>query len=172
MLWKEIADSEDCDLCPVKEAELCCGGYNCYGGAQVEPPCCMFDDDTDIDEWISEYENWKDSQIKSEKAKQEKTKKAAETRREMRWYCLNELQEIKSLEKALSAYESQLSLASSFAFAFNTTNEMFRCPERLKEKPEVKLNIERMKSKIQESKQRYEEKRKEFYLYKKEHKHE
>ena len=174
MKWAEIAEMEDCDLCPVKKAELCTGGYSCYGGAPVEPPCCSFDDDTDVNQWVNDriaaqyrYEAWEDAQIRKKEARQERAKKAAETRRELRRYCREELHEIKRLEKALSAYEAQLRLASTFAEAFNATNEMFRYSERMKVKPEVTQNIEKMKSDIAGAKERYSSKRQEFYAKRK-----
>ena len=37
MKWKEFLEIEDCDLCPIKEAELCGGGASCYGGSPIDP---------------------------------------------------------------------------------------------------------------------------------------
>ena len=168
--WKEIAELEDCDLCPIKKNELCTGGFACYGGSPIEPPCCFFEDDTDLDEWIEErferrrkFEQFEDERIRREKAKKEKAKKAAETKREVRFYCRNEINQLKSYEKQLEAYKASLSLASTFAEAFNITNEMFGYSERLKQKPEVQQTIDDLAAKIKEAKQKYEEKRKEFY---------
>ena len=168
--YKEIIQDDDCARCPIKRAELCTGGYACYGGIPVEPPCCSFDDDTDLDEWVKDaferrkkYEEHQDKIAMKEKAKKEKAKKAAETRSEMRFYCRNEIKELKSYEKQLEAYKASLRLASTFAEAFNITNEMFGYSERLKQKPEVQQTIDDLEDKIQEAKQKYEAKRKEFY---------
>ena len=168
--YREIIQDDDCASCPIKRAELCTGGYACYGGSPVEPPCCSFDDDTDLDEWVKDaferrkrYEEYQDKIAKQDKAKKEKAKKAVETRREMRFYCRSEINQLKSCKKQLEAYKSSLRLASSFAQAFNITNEMFGYSERLKQKPEVQKTIDDLETKIKEAKQKYEAKRKEFY---------
>lgn len=168
--WREIAELEDCDLCPIKKNELCTGGFACYGGSPIEPPCCFFEDDTDLEEWIEErferrrkFEQFEAERIRREKAKKEKAKKAAETMREMRFYCRNEISQLKSYEKQLEAYKASLRLASTFAEAFNITNEMFGYSERLKQNPEVQQTIYDLETKVKEAKQKYEEKRKEFY---------
>ena len=56
MLWKDFRQKECCDDCPLLENELCnCrGDIACYGGEPVEPPCCNFDDDTDLDKWVDD----------------------------------------------------------------------------------------------------------------------
>lgn len=175
MQWKDIADLEDCDLCPLKKEEICPGGWRCYGGAPIEPPCCSFDDETDLDEYVSDYyarqrrwEQAEDERIRKETARKERAKKAAETKRQMKFYCRNEIRELKHLEKQLEAYEASLRLASSFAEAFNVTNEMFGYSERLKPKPEVQQTIDRLKEQIKQAKEKYEQKRKEFYRKRKE----
>lgn len=168
--YKEIMDDKNCDRCPLMQEEICPGGWRCYGGEPIEPPCCSFDDDTDLDEWVSEYyasqyryEKAEDERIRKEKAKKEKAKKAAETRREMRFYCRNEIKQLKSYKNQLEAHKASLRLASTFAEAFNITNEMFGYSERLKQKPEVQKTIDDLEEKIKEAKQKYEAKRKEFY---------
>lgn len=177
MKWKDFAELEDCSLCPLSQAEICPGGYACYGGQPVELPCCSFDDETDLDEWVKEYfdrlkrfEDHEDKIIREQKAKREKAQKAAETRRAMRLYCMAEIVELKSLKKRLGEYEKAYDLAQSLAFAINNTNEMFHYPERVKEKPEVQQHIEDLKAKISEAEKRYKAKRKEFYVKRKENK--
>lgn len=56
MLWKDFKQKEDCYGCPLLENELCnChGDIVCYGGEPIEPPCCNFDDDTDLDKWVDD----------------------------------------------------------------------------------------------------------------------
>lgn len=54
MLWKDFKEKEDCYGCPLLEHEMCTGGYQCYGGEPIEPPCCNFDDDTDLDKWVDD----------------------------------------------------------------------------------------------------------------------
>lgn len=168
--YKEIMNDENCDRCPLMKEEICPGGWRCYGGNPIEPPCCGFDDETDLDEWVKDaverrkrYEEYQDKIARKEKEKKEKAKKAAETRREMRFYCRNEIKQLKSCEKQLEAYKASLRLASTFAEAFNITNEMFGYSERLKQKPKVQETINDLEVKIKEAKQKYEAKRKEFY---------
>ena len=170
MKWKEFSEIEDCESCPIKKAELCGYGSSCYGGIPIDPPCCFFEDDTDIDEWIKEaydrqrrYEEYQDKLIREKKAKEQRAKKAADTRQKMRLYCMAEIVEIKTLEKRLKAYEKELSFARSLAFAINHTNEMFRCSERLTEKPEAQKTIDELKNQIEIAKEKYKTKRKEFY---------
>lgn len=171
MKWKDFcANVEDCDLCPIRKAEICGAGMSTYDGYPVDPPCCSFDDDTDLDEWIRDYherkrrfEEWQDKQIREQKAKREKALKAAETKRQMKFYCRTEIAKIKTLEKELRGIEAAYSLARSLAFAFNTTNEMFGYTERLVEKPETQRTIDDLESKIVEAKEMYQQKRKEFY---------
>lgn len=139
MKYSELTDCPN--GCPVYEEGICPGGYACYGGDPIEPPCTSFDDDTDLDEWISRYydrqrrfDEAEDKRIKAEKAKQERNalaqKHRAEAARETRF----ETREIKSLRKRIAGNEAAARLARSLAFAFNTTNEMFRYEERVSPK--------------------------------------
>ena len=63
----------------------------------------------------------------------------------------------------MKAYEKELSFARSLAFAINHTNEMFKYPERLTEKPEAQKTIDELKNQIEIAKEKYKAKRKEFY---------
>lgn len=55
MLWKDFKETEDCESCPLLDTEICPGGWRCYGGEPIEPPCCSFNDDTDLDKWVEDY---------------------------------------------------------------------------------------------------------------------
>ena len=178
MKWKDvkklIQEFDDCSPCPLLEDEICPGGTTCYGDQPIEPPCFSFYDDTDLDEWVKEYferekryEEYQEKLIREKKAKEEKAKKAAETRHAMRLYCMAEIVELKSLKKRLAEYEKAYSLAQSLAFAINSANEMFRYPERVKEKPEIQQRIEDLKVQIAETEACYKANRKEFYAKRK-----
>lgn len=59
MTYKEFCDKDlSCEECPIYKAEICNGGWKCYGGAPIEPPCCSFTDDTDMDEWAVKHTEW------------------------------------------------------------------------------------------------------------------
>ena len=47
MTLKEV--DGNCEICPLLEENICPGGYRCYGGAPIEPPCCSIDEDADLD---------------------------------------------------------------------------------------------------------------------------
>lgn len=174
ILWKDFAEREDCEGCPLLENEICPGGYACYGGQPVEPPCCSFTDDTDLDQWVDDYfayqrrrEEAESRRLQAEKKKKERAKKAADTRRDLRRYCLEEIYALKRAEKALEAYKAAERLASSFAEAINVTNEMFRYTERVTVKPEILYEINCLEVEVASAKERYEAKRKEFYAKRK-----
>lgn len=160
----------DCYGCPVKRAELCSGGFSCYGGEPIEPPCCGMDEDTDLDAWVDDaiererrYQKYLEEKAEKERLKKEKAAKAAETKRAMRYYCTTEISALKRAKKALKSYESLERMASSLAQAFNITNEMFRYEERFTVKPEASENIKRLQEEVARCEDAYKAKRKEFY---------
>lgn len=174
MIWKDFAEKEDCDGCPLLENEICPGGFSCYGGDPIEPPCCCFEDDTDLDEWVSDYfdrqrryEEAEDKRLQEEKKKKEQAKKAAETRRAMRWYCWTEIQELKRAQKALEVKKAVERFASSLVEAINVTNEIFRYEERVTVNSEISAEVQRLEAEVNAAKKAYDSKRKEFYAQKK-----
>jgi hypothetical protein len=146
------------DGCPIYKDGICPGGMACYGGAPVEPPCVCFDDDTDVEEWISDYwdgveryEAMEDKKIAKEKARIEKNKIKAARRRESRLEVWHETAEIKRLRKEIAANNVIVSFAESMTFAFNATNEMFKYPERKSvNRASVNKKNEQLKTRIQE----------------------
>ncbi len=171
MLWKDFDGKEDCSGCPLLDAEICPDGVCCYGGTPVEPPCCSFDDNTDLDEWVRNYfeqqriwEEREDARIREKKKKKEQAKKAADTRRAIRLYCWDEIQELRRAQKALDSQKTVERLASSFAEAVNVTNAMFQYAERVAVKPEISKEVRRLEAEVAAAKEKYDAKRKKFYL--------
>lgn len=174
MLWKYFKQQECCDGCPLLESELCPGGIACYGGEPIEPPCYTFDDDTDMDKWVDDMlaqrlrcEEAEEKRLKAEQEKKERAKKAAATRRAMRWYCRDEIQALKKARKALEAQRALESLASGVAEAINFANKMTRCEERMAVKPEISDEVLRLEAEVDAAKKAYDSKRKEFYAERK-----
>lgn len=174
MLWKEFSKKESCDGCPLLKNEICPGGMVCYGGAPIEPPCCCFEDDTDLDEWVSRYleqqrarEDREDRLAREEAKKKERAKKSADTRRAIRWYCRDELYALNRAQKALQAQEAAERFVSSFAEAVNFTNKMFRYEEQVQVKPEISAEVKQLRAEVASAKERYDAKRKEFYAKRK-----
>lgn len=175
MMWKDFRKQESCDNCPLLESEICPSGWQCYGGEPIEPPCCSFEDDTDLDEWVIRHleqqrarEDREDRLVREEAKKKERAKKAADTRRAMRWYCREEINALKQAKKALAAQEAIEHFASSFAEAVNFANEMFRYKERTVVKPEISAEVKRLEAEVDTAHERYVVKRKEFYAQRKE----
>jgi len=171
MLWRDFREEEDCGNCPLLKHELCTGGFKCYGGESIEPPCCTFDDDTDLYEWVDNYyermwihEENGDKKRQEAKMRKERAKKAAETRREMRVYCANEILELKRAEKALRAQKLAEDFALSLVEAVNFTNAMFQYSERVTAQPQISAEVKRLESELVAAKEKYEAKRKEFYV--------
>lgn len=139
MLYKDLKETEDCSDCPLLKHEICPGGWACYGGNPVEPPCCSFDDDTDLDKWVSDYyarqrrwEEAEDRRIQKERERKEKNAVAQKRRMEAAWEVRAETREIKDLRNRIAKNEAAIHFAESMAFAINITNEMFRYDERVK----------------------------------------
>lgn len=174
MLWKDFKQKECCDGCPLLENELCHGDIVCYGGEPIEPPCCNFDDNTDLDKWVDDMlvrrrrrEEAEDKRLKAEQEKKDRAKKATDTRRAMHWYCRNEIQALKKARKALEAQRALESLASGVAEAINFANKMTRCEERMAVKPEISDEVLRLEAEVDAAKKAYDSKRKEFYAERK-----
>lgn len=174
MLWKYFKQQECCDGCPLLESGLCDGGIVCYGGEPIEPPCYDFDDDTDMDKWVDDMlaqrlrcEEAEEKRLKAEHEKKERAKKAADTRRAMRWYCRDEIYALKRARKALEAQRALEHFASSIAEAVNFANEAFCYKERVGVKPEVSAEVLRLEAEVELAKKAYDSKREQFYAERK-----
>ena len=124
-----------CNHCPLLD-EFCSGGVACYGGEPIYPPCCDFDDETNLqevcDEWYvsrrrhEEYEEKKERERELKRQKSEERKKKLREYRRRNW---SELQQISLLKDKIKAEEKrirQLGSFKTFANAINITNKMFR----------------------------------------------
>ncbi len=176
LLWKEFAQDESCDGCPLLENEICPGGFACYGWQLIEPPCCSFDDDTDLNEWVSDYferlrwqEAQEDARIQQERKNKERAKKAADTRRAIRWYCRDEIYALNQARKSLTAQKAAEYFVSSLAEAINITNGMFQYPERVGVDRKISDEVKRLELEVATAKERYDAKRNEFYAKRRSH---
>ena len=173
MLYKDFRDQDlECDSCPLNDGEICPGGMTSNGrGEPVEPPCCSFDDDTDMEEWVRKYYEYQrkcdeaeDARIKAQREKEAKNAIARERRRKSQRHVWHENHEIKLLKQKIAKNERMAEFARSLAEAFNTTNKMFRYGERIEIKERTKTDIENdeMRERIAELKATKKEKLKAF----------
>lgn len=160
----------ECDGCPLIKAEFCNGGMACYGGSPIEPPCCGMDEDTDLDEWVAEaterrrrHNEYLRQKAEQERIKKEKAKKAADTRHRMKIYCMAEIVALKQAKKELQRVQELERMASSYAFAVNATNEMFRYEDRVKVKPELSEAVRLLEEKVAQCEAAYKQKKAEFH---------
>ena len=171
----KFKDFDDCELCPLLEEGICPGGWTCYGGEPIEPPCCSIDEDTDLDQWIADYyeserqyEKYLAEKARKEREKKERAKRAADTRRAMRTYCFSEIYELEQAKKGLKAQEATERMAQSLSIAFNITNEMFRYKERFCVNPEISERTIALRQRVKECEAAYKAKWEEFYRKRKE----
>lgn len=166
MLFKEL---DDCEQCPLMKEEICPGGWSASpSGMPIEPPCCSFEDDTDLDKWIndyyenlSRYEERLDREWRAEREKKRKAEKAKRKRDYLKRYCFAEETEVKRARKRLSAHQAAVSFAQSMAFAINTTNEMFHYSERVSVNKKVDDELERLQNALADAEKKLKEKQKE-----------
>lgn len=166
MLYKEI---DDCVQCPLLKEEICPGGYTSSpSGTPIEPPCCGFDDDTDLEQWIEDYyenqrryEEYLDKKWEAEQKKKRKAEIAKKKRDYLKWYCFDEKLEVKRARKRLSAHQAAISLGESITFAFNMTNEMFGYSERLKKNKKVDDELKNLEDALADAEMKLKEKQKE-----------
>lgn len=165
----KAAEIEDCENCPLLEEGICPGGMTSTpSGIPIEPPCCSFDDDTDLDQWIEDYyesqrqyDEYLDRKWEAEQEKERKSEKAKKRRDYLKWYCFNEKLEVKKARKRLTAHQAAISLGESLAFAFNMTNEMFGYSERLKKNQKVDNELKKLEGALAEAERKLKEKQKE-----------
>lgn len=165
----KASEIEDCENCPLLKEEICPGGMTSSpSGTPIEPPCCSFDDDTDLDQWIEDYydgqrwwEEYLDRKYEEEQKKKHKADIAKRKRNYLKIYCTSERIEVKRARKCLSAHQAAVSLAESMAFAFNTTNEMFGYSERASVNTNDDKELKRLQNALAEAEIRLKEKQKE-----------
>lgn len=165
----KASEIEDCENCPLLAEEICSGGMTSSpSGTPIEPPCCSFDDDTDLDQWISDYydsqrrhEEYLDRKWKEEQEKKRKAEKAKKRRDYLKWYCFDEKMEVKKARKRLAAHQAAVHFAESMAFAFNMTNEMFGYSERLKKNQKSDDKLKKLQDALDDAEKKLKEKQKE-----------
>ena len=166
MLYKEI---DDCEQCPLMKEEICPGGWTASpSGDPIEPPCCSFDDDTDLEQWVEDYydslrrhEEYLDRKWKEEQEKMRKAEIAKKKRDYLKVYCTSERIDVKRARKRLQAHKAAVSLGESIAFAFNTTNEMFGYSERIKKNQKADDELKKLENELVSAEQKLKEKQKE-----------
>lgn len=165
----KASEIEDCENCPLLKEEICPGGMTSSpSGRPIEPPCCSFDGDTDLEQWIEDYydgqrryEEYLDRKYEEEQKKKHKADVKKRKRNYMKWYCFDEKLEVKRARKRLVAYQAAVSLAESIASAFNTTNEMVGYSERVSVNTNVDEELKRLQNDLAEAENRLKEKQKE-----------
>ncbi|WP_281513505.1 hypothetical protein [Bacteroides acidifaciens] len=165
----KASEIEDCGNCPLLKEEICPGGMTSSpSGMPIEPPCCSFDDNTDLDKWIEDYydsqrryEKYLDRKWEAEQEKKRKAEKAKKRRNYLKWYCFNEKLEVKRARKRISAHQAAVSLAESMAFAFNTTNEIFGYSERVSVNTNADEELKKLQNALSDAESRLKEKQKE-----------
>ena len=183
MLWKELVDLEDCDLCPLKKEDICKGGWSSdANGMPVEPPCTMFEDDTDLDQWITDYyanyARWaaeQDRQIRERAKKRRQAEKAAETRKQIKYYCYTEIANVKKVKAEICKLEKLITGAKQYIDTVNATNALFRNIENIPadyklyvdfiEKANVRMS--ELQTQLTNAEEVLKQKRKEFYANRK-----
>lgn len=168
MLFRDLPE-DDCDLCPLLKAEICPGGVVAgYGGVPIEPPCTMFEDDEDLDAWVENHfiaqrrrEEMEAEQIRKQKEKDRKNEITRKRRQYTNGYCRKELIRANQLKKQIVALEKRKSLAESFVFATNITNEAFRMDERVSVNPAFDEKIKQLQADLETAEEILKNKRKE-----------
>lgn len=173
MLWKDFVEETDCDcdVCPIKKNGLCNGtSVACYGGEPVFAPCCEFEDNLDIDEYIEtelerirKYNEQREKLAKEKQAKKEKSDRAAKLRKESDLYCYAEIAEIKKLKKQIKAMQDTYDAVKTKASVYNSVNKLFGYSERyMEEIPEIENTLAILQEHLVKVKERYSKKRKAF----------
>lgn len=110
--FKEINDN--CDICPLKEANIC-HGVACYGGEPVLPPCAEMDENTDAEAYVRktfEYERrmneQREEKLRLEAEKKEKSRLQSIRTRFINSYCHEEMTKVKELKRLISAIEKNI----------------------------------------------------------------
>lgn len=165
----KLSEIEDCSECPIKDEGICPGGWTSGAGGQpIEPPCASWDADEEVEDYIQGYyariqarEEYEDWLLERQREKKRKNEITRQKREYIKLYCISERCEVKRLKKELASYEKAASLASSFATAFNVTNEMFGYAERKTVNPQITTRINELKEQLEIAQRKLKEKQKE-----------
>lgn len=129
MKYSEI---DDCEQCPLKKEEICTGYWTSSpSGTPIEPPCCDFDDDTDLDQWMESYYNKQAKQmsysyrkLKKEKKKKQEKIQAEKRRKYLEQYCASEIMKVEKAREEFVLYKKRIAFTQSMSFKGNMINEM------------------------------------------------
>lgn len=141
MLYKDL---EDCEQCPLN-GSFCAGGYTSNGrGEPIEPPCCSFNDNDDLDDLYDKfceserrYEAAMKAKYKKEQERIKRNEEMTKRRREANWHVRSEVSEIKRLKKRLSSNEAAVRFASSLSEALNFANSIMNSDNsKIENKPD------------------------------------
>jgi hypothetical protein len=118
------------DLCPLRHSGDCPGGMvSGYGGQPIEPPCCSWSEDEDLDELPGIIEGRRQAEEDHQhaiylvkKEKEEKNHIAARRRQESARHVYAENSEIKRLKKRIRGNSNTVHFQRSFGSALNFAN--------------------------------------------------
>lgn len=154
LYWKDFKEEESCDNCPLLKAELCTGNFTCYGNEPVEPPCCSFEDDTDLNAIVTKHYNYN----KQKKNKQFKTA--------LRSYCHYELHNLKEVEKKLKIKKEEAKIANSLSYIHKLKGEMQLHEEQVKIYQRLLGEIHELQKQVYEATNKYMDRKITFlFLY-------
>ncbi len=166
MLFSEI--DGNCSLCPLMNEGICPGGWTGGPNGPIEPPCCGFDEDTDLDAWVADYYDYQRRREEEEnrllKEQQEKQRKKDLARKRqviMMHYTSAERHEVDRLKKAIKSMKEAQSFAESMAFAVNMTNSMLGYSERVKTNSETDEKIKKLEAALEKAQEALKAKQKE-----------
>lgn len=159
---------DNCDLCPLLKSNLCGGGINVTPNGYYEPPCCNMEEDTDLEEYVNEYNRkqalYRQKKIERDRIRKEKEEKQAVSNRKRNYlksYCYKEYKVIKDLKSQIKYYEKLISEANIRSKAINLTNEMFRYEDRVIINPELELILNKLKDDLKIAEMNLKDKQKE-----------
>ncbi len=117
----------DCSTCPLKENNLCNGGFRMgYRGNMIEPPCTSWDDNEDLDDYLKRCNDFEKSEAKRErrealellKKEEEKAKRAYMS--SALWWERKKIRDIKSKIRKLEDESVKIECHISAVESVNT----------------------------------------------------
>ena len=133
MLWKDFrAQDLECEDCPLYIEGLCKPGHAGPNGYLEDPPCCWFEDDTDMEAECgivvarnNAIEDEIDRKWKADKERKAKNEIAKKRRNESKWHVWSETHDIKALRKQIAGNLAIINFQRSFASAVNFANSCY-----------------------------------------------